>query len=113
MTSTKARPPSGPAELLGREAVCAELEATLAAAWLGRGACVVLTGEAGIGKTTLAAWAAARAVDLGFVVRWGRCDADGATPPLGPWAQMARAHERELARAPDATALDAWRRSAP
>ena len=46
---------------VGRDAALAELDGVLAAAGQGRGALVLIRGEAGIGKTTLAARAADRA----------------------------------------------------
>ena len=49
---------------VGRDATLAELDGVLAAAGQGRGALVLIRGEAGIGKTTLAARAADRAAAL-------------------------------------------------
>jgi hypothetical protein len=107
MRTSDEPPASGVAELLGRRVACAELEDALFQAREGRGAWIVVEGAAGIGKTTVATWAAARAAELGFEVGWGRCDADAATPSLGPWLQLALAHERAL----DGDAADEWHRS--
>jgi DNA-binding CsgD family transcriptional regulator len=69
----------------------AELEAAngcLAEALVGRGAALLLAGEAGIGKTMLAEQIARRAEDLGAVVAWGRCVQEEGTPPFWPWRQI-------------------------
>ena len=56
---------------VGRDAALAELDGVLAAAGQGRGALVLIRGEAGIGKTTLAARAADRAAARGIATRFG------------------------------------------
>jgi MoxR-like ATPase len=58
--------------LLEREDELAALEAGLAAARRGRGALVLLLGEAGAGKTALVRAFAARS---GAPVLWGACEA--------------------------------------
>ena len=57
---------------VGRERELAELERALAATQAGSGASVLLTGEAGIGKTRLASEFAGRARDAGFAILLGR-----------------------------------------
>jgi DNA-binding CsgD family transcriptional regulator/tetratricopeptide (TPR) repeat protein len=57
---------------VGRAHELAELERALAAARAGRGATVLVVGEAGIGKTRLAAEVARRALAEGFEVLLGR-----------------------------------------
>jgi predicted ATPase len=52
---------------------------------------VVVAGEPGIGKTTLAEEAASRAEAAGAAVAWGRCHDDEGALPLWPWAQVVRA----------------------
>lgn len=72
--------------LLGRDA---ELEALEAVRELSRteGAQVALvSGDAGIGKTSLAVTAARAAADDGALVLHGRCDEDGIVP-FGPWVE--------------------------
>jgi ATP/maltotriose-dependent transcriptional regulator MalT len=63
------------------------LEATLS----GRGGLVLVGGEAGIGKTALAADLANRAEAAGVGVVWGRCYDLSATPPHGPWREIVTA----------------------
>ena len=59
-----------PSGLVGRDRPLAELQALVEAALASRGGLVALTGEAGIGKTTLAA-AADHAEQRGATVVWG------------------------------------------
>lgn len=80
----------GPGSLLGRDTEIAELELALDAAVRGRGTLVVVTGEAGIGKTRLSDETAARAGAMGFVVAWGRCWEGGGAPAYWPWIQVLR-----------------------
>jgi predicted ATPase len=53
----------------------------------GRARVVLVTGEAGIGKTTLVSVAAARS---GLLVGWGTCAGDGRTPAFWPWSMALR-----------------------
>jgi predicted ATPase len=54
------------------------LRAALDAATAGHGALVLLSGDAGIGKTAVAAQLADQAAMSGMAVAWGRCaDGDG------------------------------------
>jgi len=59
--------------LVGREEQLALIEAALDAAAAGSGRLVMVTGEPGIGKTSLADAATAAAAARGFLVLWGRC----------------------------------------
>lgn len=67
--------PPGVPLLLEREAERASVEDALATALDGRGTVLALEGVAGIGKTGLLEFAAARAADLGFLVGTARGDA--------------------------------------
>jgi tetratricopeptide (TPR) repeat protein len=73
--------------LLGRDGVLADLTAAAAAARMGAGAVVLLTGEAGIGKTSVARDLAARVRD-DLLVSWGKGVADGSAPPFWPWRAL-------------------------
>ena len=53
------------------------------------GALVLISGEAGIGKTALVDALAREAEDLGAQVRAGHCYDRTETPPYGPWMQIA------------------------
>src|SRR5437016_3747336 len=67
-----------------RELVHAQLDAALA----GQGGLVIVSGEAGIGKTTLAEDSCRAAVDAGALVLVGRCYDRAETPPYGPWLEL-------------------------
>jgi tetratricopeptide (TPR) repeat protein len=74
--------------LVGRERETSELRSYLADALAGRGSVVLVSGEAGIGKTTLTSWLAADAEERGALVLTGGCYDLGTTPPYGPWAEI-------------------------
>jgi DNA-binding CsgD family transcriptional regulator len=78
-------------ELIGRRSELERLEAVLAGARDGRGAVVLLAGEAGAGKTRLAAELARRTATP---VLWGAAS-QGRTPPYGPLVAALRTHLRE------------------
>ncbi|MFJ1538908.1 BTAD domain-containing putative transcriptional regulator [Micromonospora chalcea] len=86
--------------LVGRGAELALLRETLDAATRRGGRVLALVGEAGIGKTSLAAALGARAATDGVPVVWGRCPDVGQAPPFWLWNQVVRA----LAAMPDAGA---------
>ena len=70
----------------------------------GRGRLVILSGEAGIGKTRLAEKSAKLAAAGGARVVWGRCWEDGGAPAFWPWIQLIREscrvwHEKPLSAA--------------
>lgn len=77
--------------LLGRDRELDALSGWLDGAGAACGRLVLVTGEAGIGKTRLAQELAGIAADRDAAVAWGRCvDTDGA-PPFWPWRQVLRA----------------------
>ncbi|WP_157108696.1 AfsR/SARP family transcriptional regulator [Aldersonia kunmingensis] len=69
---------------IGREAPLAQLNSALDAARAGRGSAVLLTGEPGIGKTTLASALAETAAAHGMRTGWGAVDDSGSAPSLWP-----------------------------
>lgn len=73
--------------LVGRDAELARLTARLADAAVGRGRLVIVTGEAGIGKTALLEEFAAQARSGGSQVLGGRCFESDWSPPYAPFAQ--------------------------
>jgi hypothetical protein len=77
--------------LVGRDAALAVLRATLDGAAGGRGEVALLAGEAGIGKTALAAELARQAAGAGARVLWGQCWQGEAVPAYWPWVQVLRA----------------------
>ena len=82
--------PVGRRLLLNRELELSKLGGALGDALSGRGQVVLVAGEPGIGKTTLAQEFAARAARRKARVLWGRSgDRDG-SPPYWPWAQALR-----------------------
>jgi eukaryotic-like serine/threonine-protein kinase len=84
---------------VGRDRVRGRLRAALHELRAGRGGACVLTGEAGIGKTRMVEMLEREATLAGVLVAWGHCREAGDTPPLWPFAQLAR---ELLARLPDA-----------
>ena len=83
-----ARLASSAAPFVGREREVAALQAAFETARADGGRRVVLIGgEPGIGKTTLAAHVARAAYDDGAVVLYGRCD-DDLSIPFQPWTQV-------------------------
>jgi DNA-binding SARP family transcriptional activator len=77
-----------PLPLLGRSSELAALVGEWAAARAGSGGVVVLEGEAGIGKSRLAAELAAHAVRDGARVALGAGIELEAAAPLAPWAEL-------------------------
>ncbi|WP_433430767.1 BTAD domain-containing putative transcriptional regulator [Nonomuraea sp. CA-141351] len=73
--------------LVAREGELRALEELLSEARRGRGGLVLVTGEAGIGKTSLARAAADLAAARGFRVEWGRCLDGGTAPAFWPWTR--------------------------
>src|SRR3954454_25335931 len=85
--ATRPIPASANPPLVGRDREQTILRAALDAALAGRGSLVLVGGEAGIGKTTLAETLCAEATQQGALVLVGRCYDLSETPPYGPWAE--------------------------
>ncbi|MGH7822736.1 MAG: AAA family ATPase [Candidatus Binatia bacterium] len=79
---------------VGRERELAALDAVLTEAIGGEGRLVVVTGEPGIGKTSLCDEVSRRARERGATVLWGRCWESGGAPPYWPWIQVLAAYVR-------------------
>lgn len=77
--------------LVGREAEMAALRDHREAAWRGRPRIVTLHGEAGIGKSRLAAEVAADAVEARGLVLYGRAYETESVLPFWPWVDALRA----------------------
>lgn len=70
--------------------------------------CVLVTGEAGIGKTRLTEELAEDARRRGHIVLWGRCEAGTNRAAFLPWVRLLRAHAPSLGDgAADTTAANA------
>jgi hypothetical protein len=78
------------AAFVGRRGELEELLAALERAGQGRGALFLLSGEAGIGKTRLAAELVARAQANGVQCVWSSAWDGGGAPAYWPWIQVVR-----------------------
>src|SRR5215210_6113493 len=89
-TSVGTRNPAGPAwdSFVGRERELDELKDALEEARSGRGRFVLMAGEPGIGKTSLARVLADHAAERGVRVVWGHCWEGGGAPPFWPWGRI-------------------------
>ncbi len=74
--------------LIGRDRELSILRARLTAARAGNGGLVLIGGEAGIGKTTLAEAICREATEQDALVLVGRCYDLTETPPYGPWIEL-------------------------
>jgi predicted ATPase len=87
---------------IGRDRELAELVAGLQDAIEGRGGVLLITGEAGIGKTAVAEQLTSHSVERGALVLRGRCWEGAGAPPYWPWAQIVRTlageHDDETVR---------------
>ncbi len=79
---------SGPAIVVGRSRERDLVQNQINAALTGHGSIVILSGEAGIGKTTLSLDACRAAAHRGAVVLTGHCYDGTNTPPYGPWIEL-------------------------
>ncbi len=77
-----------PPLLVGRERELAVLREAYAGACAGQGRLVLVSGEAGIGKTVLTETLCREARAQGTRVLIGRCYDLVETPPYGPWVEL-------------------------
>lgn len=92
--------------MVGRTGELNILRRRLGGAGAGHGALVLLVGEPGMGKTTLAAEMVDEARRTGMTAVWGRCREDGGAPAYRPWAQILRGVLKAGGTSPDAGQLD-------
>ncbi|HLI52559.1 MAG TPA: AAA family ATPase, partial [Thermomicrobiaceae bacterium] len=78
--------------LIGRAREVVSLQIWLAEAAAGQGRLVLISGEAGIGKTTLVEDLAQGAAAAEALALWGHCYDLSVTPPYGPWIELARGY---------------------
>ena len=97
------------AAFVGRAELLGELTAAATDAAQGTGCLVLLTGDAGMGKTSVVRALAAGMRDE-LEVTWGRCIADGGSPPFWPWRVF---DEGPSDAAPEAGATEEWAAGAP
>ncbi|MGH9030571.1 MAG: ATP-binding protein [Acidimicrobiia bacterium] len=76
--------------LVGRAAALAAGLAAVDNALIGRGQLLLVSGEAGIGKTVLARELTDHAAGRGALVLWGQCWEGAGVPALWPWTQVLR-----------------------
>ena len=80
--------------LIGRDHPAGVLRAELSRAASSHGGLVLVTGEAGIGKTTLVTGVAEEARRSGALVLSGACWDSESAPGYWPWTQVIRALRR-------------------
>ncbi|MFC9255073.1 ATP-binding protein, partial [Amycolatopsis thailandensis] len=84
--------------LIGRDHPAGVLRAEIARAAESHGGLVLVTGEAGIGKTTLVTGAAEEAKRLGALVLNGSCWDSSSAPGYWPWTQVVRGLRRAVGK---------------
>ncbi|HET7037216.1 MAG TPA: AAA family ATPase [Thermomicrobiaceae bacterium] len=83
-------PVTGGVSIVGREQEQDLLRQHLVQALHGQGSLILVSGEAGIGKTTLAEDLSRQAQADGALVLWGHAFDLSVTPPYGPWLEILR-----------------------
>ena len=78
------------AMVIGRERELEAASAALGAALEGHGSLLLVTGEQGIGKTTVVSQLASMAQERGASIAWGRSWEEGGAPPYWLWVQVLR-----------------------
>jgi hypothetical protein len=94
-------------QLIGRDHPAGVLRAEISRATESHGGLVLVTGEAGIGKTTLVTDAMEAARERGALVLSGSCWDSSAAPGFWPWVQVVRALRRQAEPAEWAAAEEA------
>jgi len=100
MTVTPPFSPGAQPLLVGRDHERAILTDLFAAMVRGQGRLVLISGEAGIGKTTLLTAFATEVAARSVPVAIGRCHDLTDTPPYGPWHELFRHAARSAAFPP-------------
>jgi DNA-binding winged helix-turn-helix (wHTH) protein len=88
--SSEAKGPTGGEPFVGRDGILGQLRKALEQARDGHGSVVVLSGEAGIGKTRCATELTAHAATLGVPAWSARCFEREGQPPFWAWLQLLR-----------------------
>ena len=88
-----------PSDFIGRAAELSRLSTRLRAILDGESQICIVAGEAGIGKTRIAAEVARVAERDGIRALWGRSHDDAGEPPFWPWSQALRTHVASLSDA--------------
>src|SRR5512138_1405692 len=76
--------------LVGRKPELHALGRALEAAQRGQGRCVLIAGEAGVGKSRLLGRVRQQAIDAGFVILQGQCFEQDISFPYSLWINMLR-----------------------
>lgn len=80
--------------IVGREREQSRLRDVFEQTMTGRGQLVLISGEAGIGKTTLVNDLAGTATERGTLILTGHCYDLTTTPPYGPWIEIIQSSPR-------------------
>ncbi len=106
--------PTPQGRLVGREDQLTLLVEALRAAGTGQPGTVIVSGEAGIGKTRLVEAAVDHALTEGFLITSGQCSpVSGTRLPYGPVVDLLVDLQRQLPDLPSSVPIEAWRGVAP